>query len=101
MTNRRPLIVRPTGRPPGSPDRHGRAARVDSSSVRAFARRFAQRVHDLRLERDLSVLELATAAGVSPHTIRGIERADYRSPGILTVYKIARAMMLSPTEILP
>jgi transcriptional regulator with XRE-family HTH domain len=56
------------------------------------------RLRDARLQRFLSVRELAAAAGVSPTTIVDTERGA-RVPHFSSARKIAAALGISPGEI--
>jgi transcriptional regulator with XRE-family HTH domain len=52
---------------------------------------FSYMMRSLRLEKGLSILQLAHKAKVSPITIRRIERGGYL-PSVGTVFKLAEAL---------
>ncbi|MCL2594763.1 MAG: helix-turn-helix transcriptional regulator [Promicromonosporaceae bacterium] len=56
------------------------------------AEAFRQRVRELRAERQFSQQKLAEVAGVSIGTVRAIEGAQCKDPGIFTVDRIAHAL---------
>jgi len=54
-------------------------------------RRFAARLHNLRMERGLSQAALASRSQLHPHFISGMERC-VQAPTLLTLEKLARGL---------
>lgn len=88
------------GRPLGSKDRHGKAARFDIRSERAYLTAVGSRIRDRRVELDISVNELAHATGLNQGNLHRIERGE-RSLFISTLCRIAVALRLYPSELIP
>ena len=65
-----------------------------------FIRDFGKRVRELRLERGLTQEQLADLAGMHFTAIGHIERAS-RSSTLETVLKLARALEVQPSELIP
>lgn len=59
--------------------------------VDTVVRRFAARLHNLRLEKGLSQQALASRSGLHPHYISGLERCAH-SPTLSSLEKIARGL---------
>ena len=59
----------------------------------------AERLNDLRLERDLSQATLAEFAGVDRKTINRIENGHF-SPALDTIVRLSVALDISPSELL-
>ncbi len=100
--------MNPNGRPLGRKDMHGRARRVASSEVPRYFVILGQRVRDARLERDVSMVELAAAIGSNQHHIARLERGNVRrgevgnyGPSTGMVIRIALALGVSPSELMP
>jgi transcriptional regulator with XRE-family HTH domain len=55
-------------------------------------------LREARLQALLSMRQLARLAGISPTTIYLLERGE-RTPQLLTVYKLSRALGVEPAEI--
>lgn len=76
---------------------------VPDRETRAHMLSFARRVREARERLDLSVDELARASEISAGAIHRIERGDAGTlgPHLIVVVRLARAMNLSPSELLP
>jgi DNA-binding XRE family transcriptional regulator len=59
----------------------------------------AERLNELRLERDLSQATLAEFAGVDRKTINRIENGHF-SPALDTIVRLSVALDISPSELL-
>ena len=66
---------------------------------KAFARKLAKRVREVRLANDLSQEELAHRAGYYRTYVGHIETATY-SPSAHTIWRLAKAMDIDPGELL-
>ena len=95
------------GRPLGSRDRYGRAHRVTDREAAIYRLRLSQRLADLMAARDLSASELAAGAGLhvrAVHRVLSPRRSDKGAPigpSFDTLVRLARAMGLSPSELMP
>lgn len=93
------------GRPRGSRDLGGRARRVEEQTLRNFAVALARNIRAARLERHISIDELHAATGVHSSVLNRIEQASSRgrlySPRFVTLVKIALALGVSPSEVMP
>jgi ribosome-binding protein aMBF1 (putative translation factor) len=87
------------GRPGGARDQRGRARRVEDRVVGSVVRRAMARLRSLRVERDVSVLELAAAAGVDDSHIRHLERGCCNTT-IDTLVRLACALGVPPYTVL-
>lgn len=63
-------------------------------------KRFGQRVRELRLAAGLSQEELAERAALHRTYVGGIERGE-RNVGILNLLRLARALRVRVSELLP
>jgi transcriptional regulator with XRE-family HTH domain len=63
-------------------------------------RRFGKRIRQVRKGKGVTQEALANSAGIDRAYMSGIELGRH-NPGILHVYKIARALKVSPKELLP
>lgn len=85
----------------------GRAHRVDVQRMQSYSIELGRRIRDLRLERDISIAELAAASGVNFHAISRIENGASdrhgrgRNPLYLTIVRLALALGVSPSELMP
>jgi transcriptional regulator with XRE-family HTH domain len=61
-----------------------------------FARKIRMRRYELRLTQE----ELAEAAEIHVNFVGGIERAS-RNPSLTSIIKLAKALKLSPKDLLP
>jgi DNA-binding Xre family transcriptional regulator len=100
------LPKRGRGRPRGVRDHGGRARRVADCELESYAVIIALRLREAREERSVSADELALGAGVSVGQVRRIERGRGRDGRVMntklqTLIRIARALNLSPAELLP
>lgn len=59
----------------------------------------AQRLYDLRIERDLTQTELSALAGVDRKTINRIENGHF-SPALDTIVRLSVALGISPSDLL-
>lgn len=55
----------------------------------------------IRVDRELTVVQLAAASDVSPEQIRNIEAGRARNPHIETLSKLAKALDVAPSAIDP
>ena len=60
--------------------------------------KFGKRLKSLRLDRDLTQLELAEILDMSPNFIGMIERGE-RNTTVENVFKIARALNIKPSNL--
>ncbi len=60
--------------------------------------KFGKRLKGLRVERDLTQLELAEILDMSPNFIGMIERGE-RNTTVENVFKIARALNIKPSNL--
>ena len=60
--------------------------------------KFGKRLKGLRIERDLTQLELAEILDMSPNFIGMIERGE-RNTTVENVFKIARALNIKPSNL--
>lgn len=60
--------------------------------------KFGRRLKGLRVERDLTQLELAEILDMSPNFIGMIERGE-RNTTVENVFKIARALNIKPSNL--
>jgi putative transcriptional regulator len=60
-----------------------------------------ERLVQLRQERGVSQSELARVSGVNPSTISRIERGEIPSPGTETIRKLAYALSVSGSDLMP
>lgn len=56
----------------------------------------AERVRGRRKELRLSVLEASLLAGVHEQTLYSVEEGQTKNPGVITLARIADALMVSP-----
>lgn len=61
-------------------------------------KKFGKRVKSLRIEQDLTQLELAEILDMSPNFIGMIERGE-RNTTVENVFKIARALNVKPSNL--
>lgn len=85
----------------------GKARRVDPSQVTGYSMELGRRIRDLRLELDISIDELSAASGVAKTVITRLERgvschySGARNPHYLTIVRIALALGVMPSEVMP
>jgi DNA-binding XRE family transcriptional regulator len=82
------------------PYKQGKARATSDGEVRAYLLRIGQLIRDAMAERDLSADAIRAACGVSKFTICNILRGR-KTPSLETLVRVARAMNLSPSELLP
>jgi DNA-binding XRE family transcriptional regulator len=80
--------------------KRGRARETSSEEVRAYLLRVAQIVRDALSERDLGADAIRQACGISKFTLSNILRGK-KVPSLETIVRLARAMNLSPSELMP
>lgn len=96
-------------RPLGRKDMQGRAQRVRLQDVPQYFRIIGRLVRDARLERDVSLSELAAAIGTDQHHIARLERGVIRpktntkpyGPSTGLIVRIALALNMQPSELMP
>ncbi len=65
----------------------------------AMAKRFGERLRELRKEKLLTQEELAKKAGLNPNSIVRIERGSVAEPRFSTIRKLAAALEVDPQEL--
>ncbi len=100
------MVKRGPGRPRGSRDLHGRARRFDPRWDYAYSLAIARNVRQVRLERGISIDELAAASGVCRDVLFRLERASSSrgtpaNPYYRTIVRVAVSLGLSPSELVP
>lgn len=86
---------------------YGRARRVDLRSMRTFAVELGRRIRQHRLEQDIPLNELAEASGVCIQALSHIEngvcsrRNGDSNPRYATIVRIAMALGIMPSELMP
>lgn len=89
------------GRPRGSVDRQGKARAVTDRATASYVRSFGKRLRALRIERDISVDELAAAIGHNaPAAVLRIE-LGHRQPKLETIFRLSYALGILPGELMP
>ena len=68
------------------------------NEIEAQELKVANRIQEERLARKLSQLDLALEAGISQGYLAMVE-SHQKIPTITTIFKIARALNISPTEL--
>ena len=103
LVSREALVKDARGRPlKRGRQLHGHARRVAAGEMQTYMRRLAQSIRDARLERGVAISELAAATGLNEHNLYRIERAEHaRTPTLLTIVRIARALDMQPSELVP
>lgn len=91
---------RRNGRPPGSPDRLGRATRAvpKSEPYVRYMQAVCDRIRELREEQDVSANEIAAALSIRPETVHAWE-AGRRTPSIANLYRFAAALGVRVADI--
>lgn len=89
-----------SGRPRGITYKQGRARDVSPEEVMVYQTRIATVIRDAMLERDLSANEIYARAGVHPTSLSRVLTGK-RTATILTLIRVARAMDMQPSELLP
>jgi transcriptional regulator with XRE-family HTH domain len=92
------------GRPPGSRTLRGHARAPAHDEVTLYARRLGVIVREYREEVGVSSRNLSRAIGMHPEAIAQIERGGKRrsrGPYLETLFRIARALGISPRELMP
>lgn len=83
----------------------GKAKRVDVGVLRAYSLAIGRNVRQVRTERCISLDELSAASGVDRWAISRLEhghtRGKARNPLFLTIVRLALALELSPSELVP
>jgi ribosome-binding protein aMBF1 (putative translation factor) len=97
---RRALVSRSTGRPRGSVDRHGKARRVDRSTVKVIMTAFAEHLRHVRESENVSVAELAAAMGVLPGVVHRCENGRIY-PTLERLVSISLALGLPLDHLVP
>jgi len=72
---------------------------MNSQQPRGSGRTLGQRIHIRRIELNLSQLELADMAGISPSNLCKIERGQH-GPALATLMKLAPALQVDIAELL-
>lgn len=87
-------------RPRGSRDRHGKAKRVDASTVRFVTRAFGECIRRAREDADVSASELAAAIGVYEDCVNRWE-SGRRTPRLSNLTAIAMALRVPFDHLVP
>lgn len=92
-----------TGRKRGDcyPMKVGIARPVLELEVRTYCRQIARLIRDAMAERDLPARELYRACGVHPVSISRILKGRRMVISVGTIVRLARAMDMQPSELLP
>lgn len=61
---------------------------------------YAKRIRELSQKRKLSINKLAGMCGLNQSTLDNIMRGVSKSPGVITIHKIANAFNMTPAEFL-
>lgn len=83
------------------PQLTGKAKRVNTSQADLYVADVARKLRDARLEAGVSVHELAAATQLNSATIFGYERGRKLVPKLATLVRVALALKLHPSEIMP
>jgi transcriptional regulator with XRE-family HTH domain len=67
--------------------------------MRNEVRKFGKKVREIRLKKNMSQGDIARILDVHRSYISGLERG-IRNPSLLTVQKVAKALKISPKELL-
>jgi len=78
----------------------GKARRVEVRRLDLYLIATGARIRAVRLERDISLAELAAAIGGHPTTVHKIETGK-RNASVRTIARIALALDVSPSELMP
>lgn len=78
----------------------GRARKVDERQLRAYSIALGRNIRQARLEQSVAMDELAAASGVHELTVLAIELGR-QNAHYTTIVRIARALGLSPSELIP
>jgi transcriptional regulator with XRE-family HTH domain len=81
--------------------RRGKPAFVSAKSVRPYQYRLGQNIRDARLERDVSLKDLAAAIGSHASTVHRVENATRGDVLLTTVIRICVALGINPSEVMP
>lgn len=71
---------------------------MDESEIQQIQKHFGTRVREIRKQKKLSQEALALACGLDRTYIGGVERGE-RNISIINIYKISRALGVSPGEL--
>ena len=85
---------------PKGPHLHGRARRVAIAEVVRYRALLARAIREARIERGIAMSELAAATGLNETNLYHIEGNEH-SPTISTLVRIARALDMQPSELVP
>lgn len=92
------------GRPLGSNKKTGKAIELDPEIMKRAGRRFAaslaQKIRIVMDGSDISYRELASATGMSIHTVLAY-RAGRKVPGIWGLFTLAKGLGCSMVDLLP
>jgi len=72
---------------------------VDKTFMKNEVLQFGKKLREIRLKKKLSQGDIARILGVHRSYISGLERGR-RNPSLLTVQKVAKALNISPKELL-
>lgn len=60
----------------------------------------AQKVIEARIKQNISVYELSKISGVTQVHIHQIEKGETKNPGVITLYKLAKALNTTINDLL-
>ena len=88
------------------PHLFGKARRFDAKWLPIYLERVCRNLRDARLERDIGICELSAASGITASAICRIEkirssRGSIPDALVSTIIRLAVAMGLSPSEVMP
>lgn len=66
----------------------------------AYSDLYIMRIYQLCKERDISINKLSTMSGVKQSTLDNIVRGQTKSPGVVTLHKVALAFNMTFAEFL-
>ncbi len=73
---------------------------IDEGEDTIYLQSFGRRLSALRVQRGLSLEELAAAAGLQPIEVRGAERGQ-RDLSVIALADIAQALSVQPADLMP
>ena len=76
-----------------------KSMQVDKTFMKNEVLQFGKKLREIRLKKKLSQGDIARILGVHRSYISGLERGR-RNPSLLTVQKVAKALNISPKELL-
>jgi DNA-binding Xre family transcriptional regulator len=87
-------------RPMGRKEMYGKAKRFDPTMDLIYRKAIGTRLHNARLERDVSITELSAATGIHTSRISRVERGE-ASCLTISLCRIAVSLGMLPSELMP